>query len=621
MKNVFSMLFLLILCLPFFGQDAAKDAADKVKKIAGDFSITTAAEPPTMTVRGRVFYEETGQPLRRSWIGFVKIREVNPGSEAENKPAILNSWEFQNTDSVLTNDFGEFVMKDVAPGVYQAVMKVPGILNPTAADRESPVFQQFVFDGINEAQVEIGVKRGGSISGRVLYQDGAPLIGAAVTLYSVKQATPETVDIDLVEPTLEEIANIGAAQTDDRGYYRFAGVPQGEYVVMVAEPSVFDGSNSKVSSYSTYKYFSTSELKTFYPNAASKAEASKLQVFLGEEIQNVDITLAPRELFEVVGRVVGEGTNALVDEIEVQFTKEGDEESSDYQALQIRTTTTDKEGVWRFKDMLPGKYIAKVSEPSYRRYRDETEEPLTRPNYATSEHRFEIIPDEKKDVILRIAVEGTVSGTMTVEGNAELPDTITIYADTKTERVSSDSPETTDYEEDEARQMVTTKFTVDDLAAGEYYLSVSASDGYFAKSITVGGKDVMNQPLSIKAGEAVGNVRVLLSSGSGTVKGKVMNAAESDYLYASIMPVRSDISLYRAYLLGDSDYIGDDRTFEMQARPGEYYLFVRPGIENLPKKGSPPEKFDTWVRELIKSAVKIRLVRGKTVEADISKPQ
>ena len=144
---------------------------------------------------------------------------------------------------------------------------------------------------------------------------------------------------------------------------------------MVAEPSVFDGSNNKVSGYSTQRYFNTSELRTYYPNAQSELEASSLQVFVGEELPDIDITLAPRELYEVVGRVVGKDNNALVDGIEVSFERDGNKDESDYQSKQIRTTTTDKEGVWRFKDMLAGKYVATVSESSYRRYDDPDADP------------------------------------------------------------------------------------------------------------------------------------------------------------------------------------------------------------------------------------------------------
>ena len=215
-----------------------------------------------------------------------------------------------------------------------------------------------------------------------------------------------------------------------------------------------------------------------------------------------------------------------------------------------------------------------------------------RPNYATSVHKFEILAGERNEVILRIAEEAKIEGTVTVEGNGELPDSVWVYVDSRTRRASSDTPETTDYESDEAVRMASTEFSVDDLKDGEYFLSVRANEGHYAKSITYKGKNVMDQPIKIKAGQKLEGVRVVLSSGTGKVKGKVTGAKQSDYVYAYMMPVRSDISLYRSYLLGDSDYLGDDFTFELADKPGEYYLFVKNGSDEPKTRDATPESLD-----------------------------
>ncbi len=616
-KFIYLVIFVLLTASVAFAQvdkaaDAAKDAADKVKGLVGD----EPPEIPKSTVRGRVVYEGTGQPLRRVWIGFVKIRDTTPAADADSTPP--NQWEYLSAESVLTNDFGEFVMSEVGPGVYQPILKLAGILNPTTTDRENPIFQQFTFDGVTEAQIDVAVKRGGAVSGRVLYQDGAPLIGAAVSLLKVKTQDGSE------EPGVEELPNLGSASTDDRGYYRFAGIPAGEYMVMVAQPSVFDGSNSGVSSYSVQRYFGNSELKTYFPSATEPLDASRLQVFVGEEASDIDIILAPKQLFEVSGLVVGAKNNALIDGIEIEFKKESDGDVTDYQTKQIRTTTTDKDGRWRFKDLLPGKYVAKVAESSYRRYDDEegleTELPK-RPNYATSEHNFEVLPAENRDVIFRIAVEGGMSGTVSVEGNRELPESVTIYADTARGHVSNDSPETTDYDAEESRQKVRTDFRVDDLAEGEYFINVQATDGFYAKSITLRGQDISAGPIKIKAGEDLSDVKVVLSSGSGTVKGKIIDADEAAYLYVYLMPADGGTSLFRAFLKAETDYVGDSNEYEIQVRPGDYYLFLKDESEPLPKKDAPLEEFEEFVQKWLKNAVKVTVTRGRTESVDLKMPE
>ncbi len=614
-------IFVLIAASVSFAQstavDKAKDAVDKAAdKVKDALNGDEPPEIPKSTVRGRVIYEGTGQPLRRVWIGFVKIRDIT--SVAEDEKTAPNQWEYLSAESVLTNDFGEFVMGEVGPGVYQPILKLPGILNPTVSDVQNPVFQQFTFDGVTEAQIDIAVKRGGAVSGKVLYQDGSPLIGAAVSLLRIKAKEGSE------EPDVEELPNLGSASTDDRGYYRFAGIPEGEYMVMVAQPSVFDGSNSKVSSYSVQRYFGSSELKTYFPSATEPLDASRLHVFVGEEMSDIDIILAPKQLYEVSGLVVGAKNNALVDGIEIVFRKESEGDVTDYQTKQIRTTMTDSEGRWKFKDLLPGKYVAKVSESSYRRYDDEEGLETTlpkRPNFATSEHNFEVLPGENKDVIFRIAVEGGISGTVSVEGNRELPESVTIYADTQKGHASNDSPETTDYDTEESRQKVRTDFRVDDLAEGEYFINVQATDGFFAKSITVRGQDISNKPIKIKAGEDLSGVKVVLSSGSGTVKGKVVDADETAYLYVYMMAADSGTSLFRAYLKAETDYVGENNEYEIQVRPGEYYLFVKNESEELPSKDAPLEEFEQFVQNLLNNAVKVNVTRGGTESIDLKMPE
>lgn len=613
------LLLVTLLSTPamLFGQDAVK-SADKAADAAKEgVDKMSEAELPKAIVRGRVFYEETGQPLRRTWIGFVKIREIDPvvpsNSANEDAKDVSNAWEYTNPEAVLTNDFGEFVMKNVEPGIYQAVLRLPGILNPTISDNESTLFQQFTFESASESQIEVGVKKGGAVSGYVRYPDGAPLIAAEVNLRKVKQKETGEIETELVE-------ELGTVYTDDRGYYRFAGLPEGEYIVDTSEPSVFDGSDAKVSSYSTTRYYSTSELKTYFPQSKTLLGASRLQVYRGEELTDIDIILAPRQLYEVSGRVVGAKDNKLIDGIEIEFEKAGETSESDYQAQIIRTTTSDSEGRWRFKDLVPGKYVAKISEPSFRRYRDENEDPPFRSNYASSEHEFEVTEGENRDVIFRLAVESSISGIVTVEGNQPLPDNVNVFADTKLGRASSGTVETIDYDSEEAVQRVRSGFTLDDLKAGEYYLTVKASEGYIARSITYKGKEVLDVPLVIKESEALNDVRVVLSKGSGTVKGKVVGN-ESPYVYVMLMPIRESVSLYRSYLQADSDYVADENTYEVSVKPGQYYLFIKVDYDDEPKKNSSPEESEAWVRDKIKNARVITIQRGQTLEVDLDMPE
>jgi hypothetical protein len=105
------------------------------------------------TIRGRAFYEDTGKPVRRGWIGFIKIRELveKKASDQREDAYILSGGNSYSAEKyVLTNDQGEFVIKGFKPGVYMPTLRVRGVLNPDVSDRQNPLFQQIPVDGVNE---------------------------------------------------------------------------------------------------------------------------------------------------------------------------------------------------------------------------------------------------------------------------------------------------------------------------------------------------------------------------------------------------------------------------------------------------------------------------------------
>ncbi len=138
--------------------------------------VNSGVEPElaNSTVRGRVYYEDTGRAVKRASLILVRA-EGGPGEA-----------------SGLTDANGEFVFRKVKAGTYYAMINAPGIVTPLAyldfsriqggekeAMEEAVLnFEKIVVDGVNELNVQIPAKRGGAVSGRIIYENGDPAIGS-----------------------------------------------------------------------------------------------------------------------------------------------------------------------------------------------------------------------------------------------------------------------------------------------------------------------------------------------------------------------------------------------------------------------------------------------------------
>ena len=142
---------------------------------------------------------------------------------------------------------GSYLFSGVQPGTYYVHAQAKGYIDPLAqfsADeltstdpavrkRIAAVATMITVKGTDGARADLRLERGGSISGRVLYDDGTPAAG-----WTVKTVSP------LVAGAVNPFAAMGldasdmdlakaqeASITDDTGAYRIAGLATGDYVV------------------------------------------------------------------------------------------------------------------------------------------------------------------------------------------------------------------------------------------------------------------------------------------------------------------------------------------------------------------------------------------------------
>ena len=72
-------------------------------------------EPPKSTIRGRVIYADTGRPVRRVGLMLLSAKKLDGGGKE---------------NAGLTNELGEFEIKNVVEGKYFISVSTPGVLTP-----------------------------------------------------------------------------------------------------------------------------------------------------------------------------------------------------------------------------------------------------------------------------------------------------------------------------------------------------------------------------------------------------------------------------------------------------------------------------------------------------------
>lgn len=562
-----------------------------------DDSVVTGA-----TVRGRVVYEDTSRPVRYAMVTLVTGKDNNARYSAK---------------YVKTDENGEFVIKNVKPGTYMPYVKSEGILNqdsfnfsyrrPESEEKTPEVFEKFEVAGLGEIQIFVRAKRGGSISGRIFYADGEVAVGVKVeVLRKIGETYSNTSSVYGGEYA------IGTAETDDRGFYRLAGLPEGKYLVRVIEPI----SHTQVGQYGyAYRTMQQSRLlKTYYPEGENSKKARELDVFLGQEQSGIDVTLPVRQLFNVSGKVISKQTGQPLSNFTVSFFKieERDQLIASFDNLNT-SVNSNKAGDWNLKSLPKGKYRVSIRQNTvYRRPEDKKDEEEI--SYSQIVKDIEITDKDLVNVNFEVPPESGISGTIIVEGGKDVPPDVMIFAFSEDNRQTFNSG--FDYNarrQNNSQPIKERAFRIGKMTEGKYRLMIP-NRNYYVKSATLGNKDLLDSDFELKEGEELKGVQIVISTDMGTVKGKVEGYDGKEQ--AMVVLAKRDASIERANLNSYSTQIKPNGDFEVKAAPGEYGIFVFTR-KNMPKTEAEAKE---WIQNLIRNAQTISVTANQTVTVSLNMP-
>ncbi len=556
------------------------------------------------TVRGRVIYEDTSRPVR-----YVLVTLT-----AENA-AIYSSYsaKFAKTD-----ENGEFVIKNVKAGTYIPYIKSDGILNldsykfsyqrrgqSEAQKAEESQFDKIVIGGLGEFQVVVRARRGGSISGRILFADGEAAVGV-----KVEALRKEDGRFSNASTVYGNQTSVGKVNTDDRGFYRLAGLPEGQYLVRVVEPV----SQSQTSA--QYLYDSQrnqdSILKTYYPTGESSVDAKEIEVLPGQDQTAIDITLPERQLYGVSGKILKKQTSEPLSNFTINYFKIPERPELVAESYGGNSVNSNKAGEWSLKSLPKGKYRITVSQGYVNQQNKETDKP--QPGYPNMSKEIEITDKNLADVNFEMPNESGISGTIIVEGGKEVPLETRIYAaNEETKELNYPEIDYRQYQNKNQQSVKEKVFRIGKLKEGKYRV-ILFGQNFYLKSATLGGRDVTNSPIEIKEGEELKGLQVVLSTEMGTVKGKIANYDGKEQ--AAVVMIKpgadQDQSRYGSF----SAQIKPTGDFEIKAAPGEYSIFVY-SFKNAPKS---KEEIEQWFRNLTKNAQPVSVKSNETTTISLSMP-
>jgi hypothetical protein len=264
---------------------------------------------PTGAVSGRVVFGDTQQPARFAQVVLTPVEAVQVDSS---RPG----GGFRGFGGVggngRTDLDGTFTISNVAPGDYYVAGQAPGyigelaILQARAADGADA---QALLAGLPVARVTAGttatvsvsLTRGGTIAGRIQWEDGSPAAGEQVTALLVTAGTSSTAAVNQSNGRGIAIGGggfggVGVSASDDRGAFRVTGLAPGTYVVRVSLQAPASGG-------STGFFQRTQQLTVYAPGKLRRSDAQTLTIHQGEERDDIQWVIDLHALHTITGRV------------------------------------------------------------------------------------------------------------------------------------------------------------------------------------------------------------------------------------------------------------------------------------------------------------------------------
>jgi len=477
------------------------------------------------TIAGTVLSANTGEPLKKAHV------VLHPQSDASNDHPL----------TATTDASGHFSVDKIPAGRYGLTVDHANYLDTQYGQDQpdKPGATLSLAPGQKMTDLLFRLHRAAVIAGRVLDQDGDPVLDVSVTAVAHTTVRGKF-----------KFRQRASEKTNDLGEYRIYGLEPGRYLLLASPPRVFPWRNPDEQA---------AYLPTYYPGTTEIARASTIEVKSGDEITGIDLVFAPKlptRTYKIHGHVVSSLSENPDAHFVVLLVPRGKRD--------LDFISNDKQGIvdWKtedfeIKDVVPGEYVVAVISFG------------TGGNHKAAQS-VDVIASDVDGVVLvltrgidipvRVTLEGKAAGSanVTVGLNPSVDDAIANFMAARRAVARPDG-----------------SYVLKEVGDGSYSLNAySNCQECYLKSASANGVDLLERGVQVSSGEGPSPIVLVYSSNSGTLTGTVTNKDDLPAPGALVVLVPDSSSHQKPdqYKSSTTDQYGH---FEIRGvPPGHYKAFA-----------------------------------------------